>query len=225
MTETDIGPENIDSEDMQELLFKVEKSFDIKFGDTELLDISTFGELCDHITTKIELDNSGDCTSQQAFYKLRNSIQATLQVQNKTITPDTLLFDLLPRRGRLSATKKTEKHLGFKLSILRPPHFVTGILAIILVASFFGIFFNWELGLIGLLFAFGGLWFANKIGKELKLETVGQVAEQMTHENYIKSRRNQKTFNNAEIEKILTDWFSKELGLDKSKLTRQAKFV
>lgn len=222
---TDFGLENIDSEDMCELLVKVEKSFDVKFGDTELINILTFGELCDHITTKIQLDNSDDCTMQQAFYKLRNSILVTQELQNKTITPDTLLVNLLPRQGRLIATKRIERHLGFKLSILRPPHFVTGILSVIFVASIVVLFFNWQIGLEGLAFSIGGLWFSRKIGKELDMETVGQVAEKMTHENYLKARRNQTTFNKSEIEKVLTDWFSEDLGIDKSKLTRQAKFI
>ncbi len=46
-----------------------------------------------------------------------------------------------------------------------------------------------------------------------------------TRENYLKSRRNPNTFNKNEIEKVLTDWFSNDLDLDKSKLTRDAKFV
>lgn len=75
------------------------------------------------------------------------------------------------------------------------------------------------------MFSIAGLWLANKIGNELDLQTVGQVAEKMTRENYIKSRRNSKTFNKNEIEKVLTDWFSNDLYLDKSKLTREAKFV
>ena len=36
---------NIDSEDLEELLKKVEASFDIKFGAAELANISTFGHL------------------------------------------------------------------------------------------------------------------------------------------------------------------------------------
>lgn len=65
----------------------------------------------------------------------------------------------------------------------------------------------------------------SKGGNELDLQTVGQVAEKMTRENYLKSRRNPKTFNKNEIEKLLTEWFSNDLDLDKSKLTREAKFV
>jgi acyl carrier protein len=222
---TDYELKNIDPDDISDLLVKVEKSFDIKFGDTELMHISTFGELCDHIANKIQLDNSDDCTSQQAFYKLRDTISSTLQIDNKTISTNFSLADLLPRQSRRSRTKKLEEDLGFKLNILRPPHWVTTTLIIILLASFVGLFFNWQIGLLGLVLSFTGLWLASKIGNELDLQTVGQIAEKMTRENYLKSRRNSKTFNKNEIEKILTNWFSSDLDLDKNKLTREAKFV
>lgn len=222
---TDYELKNIDPDDISDLLVKVENSFDIKFDDTELMHISTFGELCDHIANKIQLDNSDDCTSQQAFYKLRDTISSTLQIDNKTISTNFSLADLLPRQSRRSRTKKLEKQLGFKLNILRPPHWVTGTLVIILLASLVELFFKWQIGLLGLVVSIAGLWFANKIGNELDLQTVGQVAEKMTRENYLKSRRNPKTFNKKEIEKVLTDWFSNDLDLDKSKLTREAKFV
>jgi hypothetical protein len=222
---TDYELKNIDSEDIEDLLVKVENSFDIKFGDTELTEIMTFGQLCDLIANKIQLDNSDDCTSQQAFYKLRHAISSTLQIDNKTISTDFPLVNLLPRQSRRARTKKLEKHLDFKLNILRPPHWVTGILLILLLASIIGLFFNWQIGLLGLVFSIVGLWIANKIGNELDLQTVGQVAEKMMRENYLKSRRNPKTFNKNEIEKVLTDWFSHDLRINKSKLTRDAKFV
>jgi hypothetical protein len=222
---TDYELKNIDSEDIEDLLVKVETSFDIKFVGDELVHITTFGQLCDHIANKIQLDNSDDCTSQQAFYKLRDAISATLQIENKTISTEFSLDNILPRQSRRSRTKQLEKHLGFKLNILRPPHWVTGTLAVLVLASIVGLFFDWQIGLLGLVFSIAGLWFANKIGNELDLQTIGQVAEKMTRENYLKSRRNPKTFNKNEIEKILTDWFSNDLDLDKSKLTREAKFV
>lgn len=222
---TDYELKNIDSDDFSDLLVKVEKSFDIKFGDTELIHISTFGELCDHIANKIQLDNSDDCTSQQAFYKLRDAISLTLQIDNKTISTNFLLTDILPRESRRSRTRKLEEQLGFKLNILRPPHWVTGTIGIIFLASFVGLFFKWQLGLLGLSFSIAGLWLANKIGNELALQTVGQVAKKMARENYLKSRRNSNTFNKNEIEKVLIDWFSNDLGLDKNKLTKDAKFV
>lgn len=222
---TDHKLENIDSEDAGDLLIKIEKSFDIKFGDTELMHIKTLGELCDHIANKIQLDNSDDCTTQQAFYKLRNAITTTLNIDNKTITTDFPLNKILPRQNRRKKTAELENYLDVQLNILRPPHWVTNTILILLLASIIGLFFKWQYGLLGLCISFGGLWFSSKIGNELDVQTVGQLAEKMTRENYLKSRRNPKTFNKQEIEKVLTDWFCNDLSLDKSKLTREAKFV
>jgi len=215
----------IDSEDIGDLLVKVETSFDIKFVGDELAHIKTFGQLCDHIASKIHLDNSDDCTTQQAFYKLRDAISSTLQIDNKSITPDFALANLLPRQSRRKKTMKLEKYLGFKLSILRPPHWLTGTLIVLLLASVVGLFFNWQIGLLGLSFSVSGHWLAIRIGNELDLQTVGQVAKKITRENYLKSRRNPKTFNKREVEEVLTEWFSDYFDLDKSKLTRDAKFV
>ncbi|MDP3433486.1 MAG: hypothetical protein Q8T04_11035 [Bacteroidota bacterium] len=216
---------NIDSEDIEDLLVKVETSLDIKFVDDELVHITTFGQLCDHIANKIQLDNVEDCTSQQAFYKLRKAISSTLQLDENVVSPDFLLKDILPRQGRRSNVKNLEKYLGFKLNLLRLPRWITGTFVIIVLASFFGLFLNFEIGFLGLVFSIGGLWFANKIGNELDLKTVRQVAEKMTSENYLKSRRNSNAFNKKEIENVLTNLFSKELGIEKINLTREAKFI
>ena len=216
---------NTDPEDIEDLLVKVEDSFDIKFADNELAHLQTFGEMCDHIKSKLQLAQTDDCTTQQAFYKLRRTLISALQIDKEKITPETLLVDLLPRHIRKSKTKQIEQDLGFKLSLLRPPHFVTGFLVLLFLSSLIGLGIAWQFGLAGLGLSIGGLWLAAKIGNELDLKTVGQLAEKMTRENYLKSRRNPKTYNDNEIEKVLTDWFSSDLGIDKSKLTRVARLT
>lgn len=187
--------------------------------------ISTFGELCDHITNKIQLAHSDACTSQQVFYKLRDTISSTFQIDHKTISTNFPLADILPRQSRRSRTKKLEEQLGFKLNILRPTHWLMAGLIILLLSSFVGLFFSWQISLAGLVFSIAGLWFACKFANELDLQTLGQLAEKMTRENYLISRRNPATFNKNEIEKVLTDLFSEELDLNKSKLSREVKFV
>lgn len=219
----DDGLYNTDPDDISDLLVKVEKSFQIEFKNNELRYISTFGELCDHIANKIQLEHSNECTSQQAFYKLRDAIASTLQIDHRTISTNSALIEVMPKQNRLSLVKKLEDHLGFKLHILRPPYGISLTLSIVLVTSFVVLFFNWQVGLAGLAFSNVGLWFANKIGNELEVQTVGQVAKKITRENYLKSRRDPNTFNKIEIEKILADLFSNDLGIDKSKLTREAK--
>jgi len=221
---TDNELKNIDFENIEDFLVKVETSFDIQFVGNELVNIMTFGQLCDHIADKIQLDNTDDCTSQQAFYKIRDAILSICKLDNKIIATNDTLVDLLPRKSRRSTTKKLEKHLGFKLNILRPPKWLSGIFFIVLIVSLFGLIFNSQIGFLGIVFSFAGLWFANKIGNELDLETVGQVAEKMTRENYLKSRRNPMTFNKNEMEKVINDWFSDYFKIDKSKLNRDTIF-
>ena len=220
---TELELKNIDLEDIEDLLAKVEKSFNIKFVSGELTALSTFGELCDHITNKIQFDHSDNCTTQQAFYKLRNVISAITNIKN--IKTDTILSDILPRQKRISVVKQMENQLGFKLSLLRPKYFITGTLIIIFLVSLGGLFISWKIGLAFLVLSLVGLRIANTFGKEIDIKTVGELTKKMTRENYLKSRRNSTTFNRNEIENILTEWFSKDLDLDKSKLTRDAEFL
>ena len=104
---------------------KLKSPLTLRLAITGLMHICNFGELCDHIANKIQLDNSDNCTSQQAFYKLRDTISSTLQIDKKTISTDLSLPDLLPRESRRSRTKKLEQQLGFKIHILRPPRWFT----------------------------------------------------------------------------------------------------
>jgi len=223
MTEFEL--KNIAREDIEDLLVKVEASFDIKFVGGELVHVRTFGQLCDHIANKIERDNSDDCTSQQAFYKLRDAICSTFVIENKSITTDFPLAVFLPRKSRRSRIKKLETLLDFKLNILRPPYWVSITSTILLLASVVELFFSWRIGLLGLTISIACSWFANKFGNELDLQTVGQLAEKMTKENYLKSRPEPKTFNKKEIEKVLTDWFSNYLDINKRKLAKDARIV
>jgi hypothetical protein len=221
----DLELHNIDPEDISDVLVKAESSFNIKFKKNELAQITTFGQLCDHITNKIQLKHTNDCTTQQAFYKLRDAFAAVLHIDKQKILADTVLAGLLPRKNRRSEIKKTEQHLGFKLNLLRPAHWLSGTLGILFLASLVALFFNWQIGFFGLAGTAAALWLAHKTGKEMEVQTVGELAETITRENYLKVRRNPTTVNKAEIEKVLIDLFCTELSLDKNKLTRQAKFV
>lgn len=221
----DFKLENIDPDDIEDLLVKVEKSFNIKFERNELAEVKNFGEMCDHIANKIELDNLDDCTSQQAFYKLRNAISSELKIDRPVITREQKLVDIFPRNTRRSNLKKLDVTLGFKLNILTPPNWQTFSLSTILLLSLIGFFFSWKFAVLGITFSILGFWLSAKTANEIKLETVGQLAEKMTRENYLKSRRNSKTFNRREIEKILIDWVSNEFDLEKRVLTRDAKVI
>jgi len=221
----DLKLKDIDSEDISDLLKEIEKSFNIKFEGNELAYITNFGELCDHIINKLQLENSEDCTSQQAFYKLRNAISTELEIDKKEITRQLKLEKIFPKKLRRSNLKKLEHKLGFKLKILTSPGWVILTLLAIFLLSFICFFFNWKFAVAGIAFSLIGFWVADLTANELAVETTGQLAEQMTRENYFKSRRNQNTFNKKEMEMILIDWFSDKFALEKSELVRDAKFI
>ena len=221
----DFKLENIDIEDIEDLLGEVEKSFNIKFVGNELIGVKNFGELSDHIINKIQLENSDDCTSQQAFYKLRNVISKELEIDQKEITRQRKLEELFPKKVRRSNLKKLEQKLDFKLKILTSPGWVILPLTAIFFLSFICFFFSWKIAVSGIAFSIIGFYIADLTANEIELENIGELVEKMTRENYLQSRRNQEKFNKREIEKILTDWFSNRLGLEKTELTRDAKFT
>lgn len=217
---------NIDPEDISDVLVKVENSFDFKFCETELNEVETFGELCDIILSKVQGENINDCTTQQVFYKLRNAITVTQLVDKDTITPDTTLQQLFPRHNRRQKIIELQNELDIPIDILDIKEWLgwtifAGI--IILIVMFF---FKWQFGLSGLIFFIAVGWIANKFfAKEFAIATVRQLAEKLSRENYIKSRRNGGTINRNEIEQKVKEFFSKELALEEEVLTRKATFV
>ncbi len=215
---------NIDPEDISDVLLKIEKSFGIKFGKTELNDVNIFGELCDIIINKVHGENLDDCTTQQGFYKLRNAIAETPLSNKGSITPDTKLQILFPRKSRRKKILQTEKLLGFKTKVLRPRHWISGTLVLILVVSLVGLFFIWKVFLATFICSIIGLTIATKFGIEFDLQTVGQFAEKISRENYLKSRRHETTANKNEVEQKVRELFSNDLYLDEHVLKREATF-
>jgi hypothetical protein len=155
---------------------------------------------------------------------LREALNATLDLEKRELSQELPLKAVFPRFSRRSQIKEIENYLGFKLRILRPPYWITYSLFIVTLASLLGFFFFWQLALLGLTFSIATLWLANKVGNELDVKTIGDVVEKMTMDNYVKSRRDSKTYNKDEIETVLSSLFCKYLNIERDKLTRDSKF-
>lgn len=223
---TTIELKNCDPDDISDILVKIEKSFGFKFDIDELKDVKTFGELCDIITNKMQGENVNDCTWQQGFYKLRNAIAATVHIGKDSIIPGTNLELLFPRHNRRRKIAELQNELGMPLEILDIKEWLGWTIFIGFIVSLIMFFFKWQLAVSGLAIFSAISWASYKFfAKEFKLTTVGQLAEKLTRENYLKSRRNSETINRAEIAKTVKTIFSKELDLEEEVLTRQATFV
>ncbi len=217
--------DNYEDEDIFDVVVKLEKSFNLKFEKDAFLYVQTFGDLCDIITNNVQGTDSEDCTSQQAFYKVRNAISATQLVDKNSINLDTKLQDIFPRHKRRQKIQELKNELGLPLDILDINSWLGWTIFIGIVASLITFFIKWQLALSGLLFFIAVGWTANKFfAKEFKIKTVRQLTEKIVRENYIDSRRKKGTINRHEILKVIIDTFSTELDIDKAYLTKNDKF-
>ncbi len=194
---------NIEGDEIDNFISTIEKSFDIKFENDELINIRTIGEFCEVIKLKTK-GHFQDCTSQQAFYKLKSAINSAISY-NKTLTTTTLLSDILPYKNRIKTVKILEQQLGFKLNILTSKGWIILSLSLLFIIGIVFLFFNrWQgIGLITV--SVLSLHIAFKTGKELTLETFGELANHIKTNNYSLSRRNPQTYNHNEIESVVID--------------------
>jgi hypothetical protein len=215
---------NIDPEDVGDVLQRVEMSFGFKFGETELKDIKTFGELCDIITQKVQGGNSSDCTTQQAFYKLRTALTVATPAARDNVTVETTLEQLFPRQTRHRQVNSLDEQLSFKTNILRPKHWVTISFILVFLASLIGLYFSWQAGLAGIAFSISTYKLTYKFGKEMDIITVGELSEKIAREHYRKVRRNSSTINRNEVAKKVKELFMADLDLEEEALTKDATF-
>ena len=221
---TNIELKNIDPEDIGDVLQRVEKSYGFKFSDTDLKYVQTFGELCDIITNKVQGENSNDCTTQQAFYKLRTALTLSAPAAKDHVTLDTFLEQLFPRQTRRRQVNSLDEQLGFKINILRPKHWVTLAFSLVFFTSLIGLYFSWQAGLIGMAVSILIYKLTYKFGKEMDIKTVRELSEKIAREHYRKVRRNSVTVNRNEIEKKVRELFMADLDLEEEVLTREAAF-
>ncbi|MDB5143745.1 MAG: hypothetical protein JWQ66_2458 [Mucilaginibacter sp.] len=215
---------NVDPEDIGDILVKIQRSFNIKLDNEGLRDVDTFGDLCDVIINKISLEHEDTCTTQHAFYMLRNSIAAVTGIDKCSVKPQTRLSQILPKENRLQIIAEIENDLGFKTNLLQPKQWIVALFSLTLIGSFIICFYNWPIGIAGLLSSGISLKLSGKFGKEMHLKTVGDLANKISKESYLRYRRNPCTINKNEVEQKVKEFFINDLDLEPIVLTRKSQF-
>ncbi len=210
-------------EDLEFALSDFEKQYGIHFNQDELNSIECIEQLTDAISNKFDYKNSNDCTSQQAFYKLRNVLNK-LNIGNQNIKPDLKLADLIPRKNRIQKVKEIETELGFKLDVLRPKNIVFYLVVFLSLSTIILAFYHFFYALILGICLYCAFEVVFKNGKEFKTFTVGELANKMVLENYFNARRTSNTINKIEFKKVVLEWFSDRMYMDKEEL-KSAKFI
>src|SRR3569623_1977846 len=96
-------PGNIGPLDACQLQTKIDLSFNIKNDSESIHEAILVGKLSVVIINKINYENVDTCTTQHAFYLLRNAIATTTGTDKCSIMPHTKLCSLFPRENRIRA--------------------------------------------------------------------------------------------------------------------------
>ncbi|SFW40495.1 hypothetical protein [Chitinophaga sancti] len=215
--------QDIDSIDIELFLPKLEQSLEFTFGSDETLKILTFGDLCDHIVHKLEEKATKDCTSQQAFYRIRKAIKDA-QLYDAALSTDTSLEEIFPRKHRYQLIKNFETKLGFKVQLLQQRPWLLLLSRLALLVSIVTLFCVFLKGLAGVIVSLLGISLSRLPRKKLTVKTVGQLAKKIAKENYNDVRRTPAVVNEEEIVQKIKEMFIKEFELHESSLTRDAPF-
>jgi len=216
--------DDYEDEDIFDVVVKLEKSFGLKFDKNAFFHVKTFGDLCDVFENHINYDLCDDCTTQQAFYRVRQAIASTLQVSRNNIQLDTKLSDLFPSRNRRQKAKEFKRAVGTNFTILTYPGWLALIFVIGFLLSLVAFFYDWKIALSGIVFFLAAMQIAEKLGKTLDFQTVRELTNKLAREHYVDVRRTKGTFNRQELLKIIIDTFSNDLAIEKAYLTREATF-
>jgi len=214
----------IDPGDLDNVLTKIEQSYSITFGTNDLRQVETFGQLCEAITEKIQLAEVGDCTSQQAFYKLRQHMVDALHLDRQTIRPTTELAVLFPKKTRRASIQKLEQGLGFSINVLSASLYIIVPALILLVISGLMLIGSVLYGSVGLAIAIITLIIAQKLGNQFSQQTVGELAEKLAREHYTKMRRDSCTVSKREVTDQIKQVFCTDLGIAPSQLHSDSLF-
>ena len=216
--------DNADLENIEDLIPSIEKMYKINFEENELAELANFDEFCEKIVAKINLENVDNCTTQQAFYKLRKSIMDLGIAEKNELHTETKLKEIFPRKNRRKIVKSLEKNIGFELNLINPPQIISISLFILILVSIVFLFINFKIAILGIITSILGFKLAYRFGKEIEMNSIRELVEKITTENYLNVRSDKNTINRKELKNVMTDWFADNLGIEKSEL-KQATFI
>lgn len=216
---------SIDPEDVGDVLLKIERSFNIRFTDNDINEVKTFGALCSKVVDKVKQVQADSCTTQQAFYKLRNAINAKKPIEKCDLKPQTKLCELFPRDNRIEVVADMEAEMGFHINLLQPKQWIVWCFTGLLLAGVALAFYNNIAGYTLTGIAVIGLVLAGKFGKELKVKTLGELAEKIAREHHLSCRRNASSVNHTQVSEKVKELFVDYLEVEPASLRKEARFA
>ena len=202
-------------EDFEELIIKIEDSFEFRFSEGEIRNKITIDELAKIVISKIDLKEGIECSNQIVFFKLRKLLSERMKLEHSEITPDSKLKGVFPKKKRRNIWKQTFDQFELPAPELSPN---TTFLIFTLLAALISFFFifgeNWIYGLSIFSTSVLAVSLMYKFGKSLPAETIGEFAQLIVEEKYLRVRKHLGSINKKEVREIIfatfTDWLEQE---------------
>lgn len=232
-----------------DLLVQVEKTFDIRFTEDDVIP-GTVGKLCEFVISRLPGERSSKCMSSVTFYALRRAIMQVTGCRREAITPSTRLDSVLSSGGQRRKEWKTiEKYLAFQIPGLTFSNVIEACLSILFFAAAMGVViwflprqFLSPLGLpvhiekwMGAIGSTGVLalilWgITRAILRPLatqfpdNCESAGDLVRLTVAKNYGRIAKRAGGWNDKEVWNVLRDLIADATSLDPGKITPETSF-
>ena len=210
---------DVHGEDVEDIILQIEKSLNVTFPDDAFKDVLTFGDLVQAIKDNLNTKHAGNCTSQQAFYKVKSALQKINP--DLEVIPNLDLALIFPKSNRRTKIREFIEFLGIEISLLKPHTFIYNAGISILLIGVILVFLIPSVGVSAIIFSLFTMWVANQLGTDFRVDTLGEVCKILANENYNLVRSN-STINRNEIWSLVESHFQ-TLELTE-KLTADSKF-
>lgn len=180
--------QNIDKAAIPAILEKVNRQFNSHLTAEDFKSAGySVSSLSDIISQKIQDEVSGDWTADVAFHKVREAISSVKGVDASSITMDSDLEKMLPAATRKSDIQKMNEHLGIEMKILKPNGFLYGFFILTFFIGLPMISIGWFPALITMVVSGIFIFILGKTANQLKMKTVGHLADHLAWRNYKKN--------------------------------------
>jgi len=209
---------NCDHDDIDEIMLTLARSFNVPVND--MVNVVTMGDLTTLLQQYGNNRQADGCTTQQAFYKVRNALRAQAGNAATIVTPKTPLHVFIAGNNLHKKVEAFKQQLNIDITLLHIKSIPANIISLLGLAAFACCFFSFKFAAILLLACMVFYIISKFFFVELSIKTAGELAQKITEEYYLQARRHTGTINRREIFHLVQNIFSNRLLLDKSVLTR-----
>ena len=119
------------------------------------------------------------------FYKLREIISQTLNLEKKSIKPSTSLEKVFPKQNRKILAKQIENNLGINFKLLGASSLQNKFSGMLILISLGLFFINWKIALGLFLFSLFIAHIFDKFGTTLEYKNLDELTKKFIFKNVV----------------------------------------